>query len=777
MRPLVADGSAARGRGGPPPAAQRLALPVALARRTRARCGLAALLAALLVGALATAARGATWTVNTAADAPAPGCQATGAECSIRQALARARAGDTIVIPASASHYLLSLGPLALTVPVSIVGGGAASTVIDAGGHSQVISVSAPAGTTTSISALTITGGSLTNAATSAGGGGIAVDSGGLALDGVSVQANSVTAGEGGGGVFDNGGGALTLAGSTVGSNRVSLTAGGAGGGGILDLGGSLVLTDSSVDGNSLTLSGGSTGTEGGGGVYDAATSTTITGSTIAENTATINAAGGFDGGGGIYDGGGPSVYLNDTLSDNSATVASAGADNGGGALFHDGSAGSISDVTIAENFTSANGGGIFNGEGAYTVKNTIVADNGSACAGPATIASAGFNLQGSDTCPMSMPTDITSTDPRLGPLVGNGGPTLTQALTPGSPAIDAGSCTDALGNPVTTDGRGVTRPQPAAGKCDIGAYEFVPASPRPDFVGGARPKVLGSTSAMFSAVVNPDGEPTAVRFQYGLDSRYLPPGTTRTVFNQSTQVVQLAAGYRPATISASVAMLVPAALYHVRLVAASPAGTVLGPDQPFVTATDPAPPRPLLGEDVNAAPAGGRVRALIAGRFVPLTESRRLPVGSEFDAREGFVHVTAAGIKGAMLTASFSGAVFRLSQSDERSAKGIVSASLLDGALAGTPSYARCQRLSTKVLQTLHASVNGQFQVRGRYSAATAAGGQWATTDRCDGTRSIVRRGTVSVTPVGHRKTLAVRAGHSFLATPPMRRPARRTA
>ncbi len=57
--------------------------------------------------------------------------------------------------------------------------------------------------------------------------------------------------------------------------------------------------------------------------------------------------------------------------------------------------------------------------------------------------------------------------DPLLGPLAKNGGPTRTHALLTDSPAIDAGgSCAK------TTDQRGVARPKPAGGACDVGAYE-----------------------------------------------------------------------------------------------------------------------------------------------------------------------------------------------------------------------------------------------------------------------------------------------------------------
>ena len=71
---------------------------------------------------------------------------------------------------------------------------------------------------------------------------------------------------------------------------------------------------------------------------------------------------------------------------------------------------------------------------------------------------------------------DLNNMDPKPGPLRNNGGPTQTQALLSGSPAIDGGNpggCTDGQGHLLKTDQRGMPRPdREDAGGCNMGAYE-----------------------------------------------------------------------------------------------------------------------------------------------------------------------------------------------------------------------------------------------------------------------------------------------------------------
>ncbi|HVU91433.1 MAG TPA: Ig domain-containing protein, partial [Jatrophihabitans sp.] len=110
-------------------------------------------------------------------------------------------------------------------------------------------------------------------------------------------------------------------------------------------------------------------------------------------------------------------------------------------------------------------------------VTGTIVADQAAGvpdCFG--TVADGGYNLSGdkANSCSFSAGEhDLVKTDPKLGPLADNGGPTSTQLLGKGSPAIDAIPGGAANCAPGTSDQRGVARPQPAGNACDIGAVEL----------------------------------------------------------------------------------------------------------------------------------------------------------------------------------------------------------------------------------------------------------------------------------------------------------------
>jgi hypothetical protein len=120
----------------------------------------------------------------------------------------------------------------------------------------------------------------------------------------------------------------------------------------------------------------------------------------------------------------------------------------------------------------SCSGGGIGGGGG---LRNTIVAGNAAPTSPDVSgnFQSGGHNLIGDGSGGTGydlsdlVGTSANPVDPVLGPLQDNGGPTLTMALLPGSPAIDAGDDTDAP----DTDQRGFARI--AEDHIDIGAFEL----------------------------------------------------------------------------------------------------------------------------------------------------------------------------------------------------------------------------------------------------------------------------------------------------------------
>ncbi|MFT3891575.1 MAG: putative Ig domain-containing protein [Anaerolineales bacterium] len=226
-----------------------------------------------------------------------------------------------------------------------------------------------------------------------------------------------------GGGVVNNGGSTATVTNSTFSNN--SSSSGGYGGGGITNFA-ILNMTNSSFSGNSAYF---------GGGIENINGTLTLANSTFSGNNANNN-------GGGIYNSSGILIIKNSTFSGNSAT----------------------------------NGGGINNDLGTLTMANTIIANSttGGDCVGTNTAPSINNLIE--DTTNACGLTDnvngnIIGSDPNLGPLANNGGPTQTHALITGSPAINAASA----GFCPSIDQRGITRPQGA--NCDIGAFEYTGAT------------------------------------------------------------------------------------------------------------------------------------------------------------------------------------------------------------------------------------------------------------------------------------------------------------
>jgi len=237
----------------------------------------------------------------------------------------------------------------------------------------------------------------------------------------------------------------ITITRCTI-SGNATVGNGGSGGGVLLNNGGSLVIDSSSIVGNRATA----TGTSGGGGVSVGGFGTgTITNSTIANNVA--------DGsGGGVNNSFGFDLTIrNSTITGNAARYL------GGGIA----GVGYYGSVTLVSTIVAGN-------------RNVVTPDL--ATTNPAFTITANNSLIGAaDTAPITGAANKTGTkaaplDPLLGPLTTNGGPTLSFAPRPGSPAIDAGT------NPagLTFDQRGTGFARVLGAAADIGAVEVNPVLP-----------------------------------------------------------------------------------------------------------------------------------------------------------------------------------------------------------------------------------------------------------------------------------------------------------
>ena len=432
-----------------------------------------------------------TWTVTKTADTNDGACDS---DCSLREAIAVAPSGDTIIFASNLSGRTITVGStLTLSKNVTIDGTALAAPItIDGANAYQVFIVNA--GVTAALNRLSITrgkagsalqGGGLVNngtltvtncifsgntayyggglinqnqatlmvtncifsANTSHSGGGGLRNNGTMTVINSTFSGNSGSGGWGGGILNDR---TLTVRNSTFSGNTIGAGAGG----GISNINGaSLIVIDSSFTGNSAG---------DGGGIQNIYGPLTVNNSTFSGNSAVAS-------GGGISSYPGSLTVSNSTFSGNNVT----GPTGTGGGLAT-GSPGTVFNSTFSGN-GAARGGGISNsasGRSVLNFANNIVANStaGGDCSNTGTIGTNRNNLIEDGSCSTNGVRFKTG-DPQLGALADNGGPTRTFALLSSSPAIDAGDNATCAAAPVSgKDQRGKSRND---AQCDIGAFEL----------------------------------------------------------------------------------------------------------------------------------------------------------------------------------------------------------------------------------------------------------------------------------------------------------------
>jgi hypothetical protein len=461
---------------------------------------------------------------------------------SLREALGIANDGDTINFSVTGT-ITLTTGELMVNSNVSISGPGAPDLALSGNAVSRVFRIAS--GRSVTITGLTITNG---NAAADYGAG-IYNDHSTLTLSACSVLGNSAHLG---GGIYSDGaaGSAMVTVNNSTFSGNSAIAGGGIYSDGEHSGSALLLISNSAFDDNTTTFEGG--------GIYNSGASLGTAAVTLNNCTFSGNSAGsgGGAGGGGIYNSGGTVTIMNTTTNGNSAS-------GGGGAVYNDASFNSatavVSNSTFSGNSSPGVGGAIYNngnicGFAVLTLSNTTFSGNSadgvgdsiyneSFCDrarvdivntilsvevsgenifnnGGAIITSHGYNLSSDNGSGyLNGPGDQINTDPMLGPLQNNGGPTFTHALLPGSPAIDTGD--PSFTPPPFYDQRGPNFYRVRNGRTDKGSFEVQSGStPTPTPTATPTATATGTPTAS----PTPTGTPTAT-----------PTGTPTTTVTPSS--------------------------------------------------------------------------------------------------------------------------------------------------------------------------------------------------------------------------------------------------
>jgi len=186
-----------------------------------------------------------------------------------------------------------------------------------------------------------------------------------------------------------------------------------------------------------------------------------------------------------------------------------------------------------------------------------------------------------------------------------------------------------------------------------------------------------------------------------------------------------------------------------------------------------------LSGDVFVKLPASRTFKQVPLSGFVPLKGQAALPIGTIVDTRKGRLSMQSTvdgrriGAGGRTQTAILSAGIFQIRQ--RRAALGSTARISTDLALQSAPgAEASCVQTGSSgpikgrgrntVRGLTAATEKGLFRIVGAAGISTATDATWATKDRCDGTRTDVGKGTVTVLNRSTDETTTVKAGRSYL-------------
>ena len=293
-------------------------------------------------------------------------------------------------------------------------------------------------------------------------------------------------------------------------------------------------------------------------------------------------------------------------------------------------------------------------------------------------------------------------------------------------------------------------------------------------------PTNVTQSGAILQGSINPSDKTTTYYFEYGASTGY----------GAMTIQATLPKSKAWQAVSAAITGLSAGSSYHYRIVAWNGGGTkdkTVGSDHTFTTASQPSPPEaggtqpdhsgdaspadgllPTLGSSVVVRALAGRVLVQRPGRdrFARLATSAEVPFGSEIDASHGRIALTSALPSGQTQTGRFGGGRFQLRQGRrgyvDLYLRGRACPRLGRHAHVGSASAASARR---PLRHLWGHDRGGRFRTHGRHSQATVRGTRWLVADRCDGTLTLVTKGSVVVRDTIHHRRVVLLAGERYLA------------